>query len=442
MRIDVVTLFPEFFPGPLATGLLGRTLGAGRARVDTIDPRAFTLDRHRSVDDTPYGGGPGMVMRPEPVLAALAEARRRGPGPVLMMSPQGEPLTQRRAEAWAGGEHLVLLCGRYEGFDERIRDAVDHEVSIGDFVLTGGEYAALSVIDAVCRLLPGTVGNHASTVGDSFGPSGLLEHPQYTRPERLAGVAVPEVLRGGDHGAIARWRRDTALQRTRQRRPELLTRVPLGPADLRALRAVPSRGGALQLVVEADPAAVHGLLELSAAYALGGLVLVAPSLASVEALTAAVQDWRARIPTPPRARRGERRRIREAREDAEARSQALQTAAARCAVVADAEAALSRLPVERLDLRPADPIAEPIPGETEAADPSLPGGVVAEPAAVPPWDARTPAALWLGFAPTSLPAALAASARRLPAPRPGQALDRWPRLGLAAVLLERLVGEG
>lgn len=279
MRFEVVTLFPEFFGAPLATGLLGKAIEAGRVSVHTVDPRAFTQDRHRTVDDTPYGGGGGMVMKPGPVRAAITAARNAGGGPVLLMSPQGRPLAQADLQRWARLPHLVLVAGRYEGFDERIRLVADEEVSLGDFVLTGGEYAALAVIDGVVRLLPGTLGNASSPEEDSFS-SGLLEYPHYTRPPDLEGAGVPEVLLSGHHAEIAAWRQARALERTRWRRPDLLARRGFTRAERAILVTAPSaappttlllitRGSAPEVLATAGAAT-----QLACAYQVAGLVLV------------------------------------------------------------------------------------------------------------------------------------------------------------------------
>ncbi len=221
MRIDLITLFPELFQGPLAAGLVGKAIGSGLVEIGYVDPRAYTHDAHRTVDDAPYGGGGGMVMKPEPLAAAIREAKGRGPGPVLLMSPQGRRLAQRDLVRWAGLEHLILVSGRYEGFDERVRGLCDEEISLGDFVLTGGEYAALAIADGVIRLRPGTLGNETSPLTDSFF-AGLLEHPHYTRPPTFEGTPVPEVLRSGDHAKVEEWRHRESLRRTLLRRPDLL----------------------------------------------------------------------------------------------------------------------------------------------------------------------------------------------------------------------------
>lgn len=244
MRFDVVTLFPDFFAGPLKTGRVGRALEQG-IPVGFVNPRDFTRDVHRTVDDAPFGGGGGMVMKVEPLAAALTEARSRVPrgtrSTVILLSPQGRPLRQPDLLRWRATPHLVLVAGRYEGFDERVRSLVDEEVSLADCVLTGGEIAALAIIDGVVRLLPGTLGNRDSPQMDSFSPGldGLLEHPHYTRPAEWGGQTVPQVLVSGDHGRIEAWRRAQSLARTRARRPELLARVPLEPADQLVLQQTP-----------------------------------------------------------------------------------------------------------------------------------------------------------------------------------------------------------
>jgi tRNA (guanine37-N1)-methyltransferase len=219
LEIDVLTLFPAMIEGPLGLSIPGRIQEQGLATIRVHDLREFGLGRHKSVDDTPYGGGAGMVMRVEPVVAAI-EAVRRPTSTVILLDPGGEVFAHARAADLAMREHLVLVCPRYEGVDERIRSFVDLELSIGDYVLTGGELPALVVIDAVIRLLPGAI-DAASTAEESF-TSGLLEYPQWTRPPSFQGMAVPDILTSGDHGAVARWRHEQALARTRRRRPDLL----------------------------------------------------------------------------------------------------------------------------------------------------------------------------------------------------------------------------
>lgn len=224
MRIDVVTLFPDLVQGLVEYGIAGRAARQGLLQLKTWNPRDFTGDRHRTVDDRPYGGGPGMVMKVEPVRAAIGAARAELPAgtAVIYLSPQGERIDQRHIEALASEPAAVLVAGRYEGLDERLIEAeVDREWSIGDYVLSGGELAAMVILDAVTRLLPGALGDAESARQDSF-MDGLLDYPHYTRPEEIDGRRVPQVLLGGDHGAIARWRRKQALGRTWLRRPDLL----------------------------------------------------------------------------------------------------------------------------------------------------------------------------------------------------------------------------
>ena len=235
MRIDVVTLFPELVEVPLRTSIIGRAEEAGIVEFGIHDLRTHGLGRHRSVDDYPYGGGAGMVMRPEPLFAAIEPLRAAG-AHVVLLDPAGERLTDALARELAGMPRLALVCGRYEGIDERVRTVVDREVSIGDYVLTGGELPALVVIDAVVRLVPGAIAQ-ASHEDDSFA-SGLLEYPQYTRPESFRGMSVPPVLLSGHHGEVARWRRDEALRRTHARRPDLLERAPLDERDRSVLASL------------------------------------------------------------------------------------------------------------------------------------------------------------------------------------------------------------
>ena len=224
MRLDVVSLAPEAFAPLQGLGVIGRAFAAGRAELHVHNPRDFATDRYRKVDDEPYGGGAGMVLKPEPVYAAVEAIpvlpRRR----VLLMSPQGKPLQQADLRRWASEyDQLLFLCGHYEGFDERIRALADEEVSIGDFVLTGGELPAMTIINGVVRLLPGTVGTEACLEEESHSAL-LLEHPHYTRPADFRGMSVPDVLRSGDHGAIARWRAQQQQQRTSERRQDLFER--------------------------------------------------------------------------------------------------------------------------------------------------------------------------------------------------------------------------
>ena len=219
LEIDVVCLFPAMVEGPLSESIPGRTRDRGLVQVRVHDLRQWGIGRHRSVDDTPYGGGAGMVLRPEPIADAL-DALRRADSTVILLDAGGEQFTQAVAASLAERTHLVLVCPRYEGVDDRVRDLVDLELSIGDYVLTGGELAAVVVIDAVARLLPGAI-DDASTVEESFS-AGLLEYPQFTRPATFRGRAVPDVLVSGNHEAVRRWRHEAAVERTRARRPDLL----------------------------------------------------------------------------------------------------------------------------------------------------------------------------------------------------------------------------
>ena len=226
MRFDVVTIFPELFGSFRETSLVGKAVRDGRLAVEVHDLREHTTDRHRSVDDEPYGGGGGMVMKAEPWLAAVRAIPEQASGPPhrVLLSPQGDRLDERLVKDLASREHVVLMCGRYEAVDERVHDlVVDQEISIGDFVLSGGEVAAMVVIEAVSRQIPGVVGLADSVVNDSFR-DGLLDYPHYTRPEEVEGLRVPEVLRSGDHAAIAEWRRQRAIEATRRKRPDLWRR--------------------------------------------------------------------------------------------------------------------------------------------------------------------------------------------------------------------------
>jgi len=271
MTFDVITIFPDFFRSILEYGLLKRALGGGKANIRLHDLRDFTDDRHRTVDDRPFGGGPGMVFKPEPVFKAVAALRAESPGqrfPVVLLSPQGSLFTQALAEDWVHQERLALICGRYEGVDERIAEHVaTHEISIGDFVLSGGELPAALIMESVIRLLPGVLGNEESAWQDSLTaprsgsselressvgaalvaahgqPQGLplrrclLDFPHYTRPAEFQGWKVPEVLLSGNHEEIRRWRRQRALEKTWRRRPDLLAGFPLSDEDRRWLEA-------------------------------------------------------------------------------------------------------------------------------------------------------------------------------------------------------------
>jgi tRNA (guanine37-N1)-methyltransferase len=230
LEVDVLTIFPGLFPGPLGESITGRALDAGVLALRAVDIRSFATDRHRSVDDYPYGGGPGMVMQPGPLVAAI-ESVRQAASRLILLSPSGRTFTQQLAQELAAERHLVLVCGRYEGMDERVRlETGAEEVSIGDYVLTGGELAAMVVVDAVTRLLPGVLGSTESSADESH-VQGLLEYPQYTRPVEFRGHRVPDVLLSGHHAQVAAWRRRQSLERTRDRRPDLLTVERLAELD-------------------------------------------------------------------------------------------------------------------------------------------------------------------------------------------------------------------
>jgi tRNA (guanine37-N1)-methyltransferase len=237
VRAHVVTIFPELFGSPLSVGPLRRAREIGRLDVSLHQLRDYTTDRHATVDDVPYGGGQGMVLKPEPLVDAIEHVCRIDTPHRVLLSARGAPFTQAHAALLAERPSLLLVCGRYEGIDERVRAHVDEEVSVGDYVLSGGELPALVILDAVVRLLPGVLGNAASAIEESFA-TGVLEHPQYTRPAEFRGQQVPEVLLSGDHGAIARWRREQALRATWDRRPELLARAHLDDRDQAFLRSL------------------------------------------------------------------------------------------------------------------------------------------------------------------------------------------------------------
>lgn len=232
MRFTVLTLFPAVFDSIRGTSLFGKAIDSGLLELVGIDIRDFAEGKHRMVDDTPCGGGAGMVMKVEPVARAIAHLRQADPTVrVALLTPQGAPFVQSVAREFSQLQHLALLCGRYEGVDERIRSLVDCEVSVGEFVLSGGEPAAWVVIDAVARLVPGVLGCPESLVEESFSHPGRLEYPQYTRPREFGGLSVPEVLLSGDHGAIASWRKRQSTRRTLERRPDLLERCPLSEEE-------------------------------------------------------------------------------------------------------------------------------------------------------------------------------------------------------------------
>jgi tRNA (guanine37-N1)-methyltransferase len=244
MRFDIVTIFPRMIEAGLAEGVVGRGIERGVLAAGVHDLRSFTTDRHRTVDDVPYGGGPGMVMKPEPLVRAVEHIRtvHGSLGVVLLPTPQGRVFRQADAEQLSGIGHVVLLCGRYEGMDDRVRSLVGaEEVSIGDYVLSGGELPALVIVDAVSRLVPGVVGDQQSVDEESFA-RGLLDYPHFTRPVEYGGLRVPDVLLSGHHAEVRRWRRRAALERTLARRPDLLESAPLDDEDRALLRDIRSRG--------------------------------------------------------------------------------------------------------------------------------------------------------------------------------------------------------
>jgi tRNA (guanine37-N1)-methyltransferase len=257
VRVDVVTLFPEMFAGPFGHSIIGRAIDQGRLEVGFVDPRDFTSDRHRTVDDYPYGGGPGMVMKPEPLFLAV-ESVAKPESAVILMSPAGRVFSQQIAAELAQRAHLILMCGHYEGVDDRVREhlATD-ELSIGDYVITGGELAAMVVVDAVARLLPGVLG-HAESAGDESHSQGVLEYPQFTRPAEFRGWPVPDILLSGDHGKVATWRRRRSLERTAEQRPDLMTpelAAELADDGTRPSKSALRRAARAQRRVAADGAA-------------------------------------------------------------------------------------------------------------------------------------------------------------------------------------------
>ncbi len=306
MRCTILTLFPEFFDSPLDAGLMGKARESGLIDVALVNPRAYTTDRHSTVDDRPYGGGPGMVMRVEPWEKALQGIEE--PGRILMMAPKGRPFTQAMARELAQEESLTILCGRYEGFDARLEEIYPIEaVSMGDFVLNGGETAALAVLEAVSRLVPGFMGKEESGTEESFS-AGLLEYPHYTRPEDYAGHVVPEVLRSGDHGRIAAWRKECSLRLTLSQRPDILPEAQLDEADMDFLRGLsrnrPGRNLYCALVhypvvlKEKNSGAtsltnldIHDIGRSSCTYGLGGFYVTTPLEDQRRILDTLLRHW-------------------------------------------------------------------------------------------------------------------------------------------------------
>lgn len=244
MRIDIVTIFPEMFEGVIGTSIIGRARQQGLVEINLIDFREYSTNKHNTVDDTPYGGGGGMVLKPEPIFGAVEALTGQQSRPrVILTCPQGEVYSQQKAMDFAAEEHLVIIAGHYEGYDERIREyLVTDEISVGDYVLTGGELPAMIIVDSVTRLLPGVLGNETSAVLDSFR-EGLLEYPHYTRPAEFRGWKVPDVLLSGHHGNVERWRRKESLRRTLKRRPDLLHGRDLDKLDAQLLTEVKREEG-------------------------------------------------------------------------------------------------------------------------------------------------------------------------------------------------------
>jgi len=246
MRIDILSLFPHMFDGPLHESMIGNAVENNLIDVGVTDFRDYTTDKHNHVDDYPYGGGAGMLLQPQPIFDALADVQTKHPekGRVVLLDPAGYQFNQTVAEDFAKEDHLTFICGHYEGYDERIRSLVTDEVSLGDYVLTGGELGAMVMIDATVRLIPGVLGNSESAPGDSFS-SGLLEYPQYTRPADFRGMTVPDILLSGDHGKIDDWRLEQALKRTYERRPDMLAQLTLNGKARQMLADIKADAGDL-----------------------------------------------------------------------------------------------------------------------------------------------------------------------------------------------------
>jgi tRNA (guanine37-N1)-methyltransferase len=243
MIFDILTLFPDMLCSPFEGSIIGKAREAGLIQVNLYNIRDYAEGKHRVTDDYPYGGGKGMIMKPEPIMRGIKAIQSDNPkARTILMTPQGYLLRQEVVKRLAQQSHLILICGRYEGVDERVRNIVDEEISIGDYVLTGGESAALVIVDAVSRLIPGVLGNEGASEDDSFS-KGLLEYPQYTRPQKFAGKEVPEILLSGDHQAIERWRRQEALRRTLERRPDLLSQAELSKEDHKILDELKGSSG-------------------------------------------------------------------------------------------------------------------------------------------------------------------------------------------------------
>jgi tRNA (guanine37-N1)-methyltransferase len=309
MRFEVITLFPELFGPFMQKGLVGKANEAGVIQVTCTNPRDFAKNKHKSVDDAPYGGGNGMVMMPGPVLEALESRETEGRVHRILLSPQGKPFDQATARRLAGYPAIALVCGRYEGIDERVYDAMDEQISLGDFVMTGGEVAAMAVIEASARLLPGVLGNLDSTRDESHA-AGLLEYPQYTRPPEFRGQSVPEVLLSGDHAAIERYRRKESLRRTRSQRPDLFAAHTLDAADRKLLAELDTETGGARppiyiglvhypvkdregtiVTTAVTNLDVHDLARSSRTYGLAGYYVITPIEVQRELVTKILEHW-------------------------------------------------------------------------------------------------------------------------------------------------------
>jgi tRNA (guanine37-N1)-methyltransferase len=303
LSFTAITIFPGMFQSFVGHSILKRAIEKGLIEVRTIDPRDFATDRHRMTDDTPYGGGQGMVMKPEPLVAAIEQARSRAASArVILLTPQGKVFTQETARRLAREQNIVLVCGRYEGVDERVKEFVDEEVSVGDYTLSGGEPAANVVVDAVARLVPGVLGNENSAVEESFA-EGLLEYPQYTRPEDFRGLKVPEILLSGDHARVRQWRREQSLARTRERRPDLYARTQESaatrPGDKTVLAPVyvallhhPVYNKNGQIVTTAvTNMDIHDIARSGCTYGLAGFFVVTPVKALQKLALKIVEHW-------------------------------------------------------------------------------------------------------------------------------------------------------
>ena len=307
MRFEVITIFPELFESFLDKGLVAKAHANGTIEVVRTNPRDFTPSKHKSVDDTPYGGGSGMVMQPGPILDALASRETSGRIHRILLTPQGKPFTQATARRLAQLPAIALVCGRYEGVDERVRSAMDEQISLGDFVMTGGEVAAMAVIEATARLLPGVLGNMASTEDESHA-QGLLEYPQYTRPPEFRGESVPDVLLSGDHGSIARWRRKQSLARTRRERPDLFAAYRPNELDRALIAELNAEQGRAPIYIglvhypvkdrEGNVVTtavtnldVHDLSRSSRSYGLDGYFVITPIEAQRELVGKILEHW-------------------------------------------------------------------------------------------------------------------------------------------------------